>query len=338
VPGKYVGQDKSIVDEVTGVLAALLPAGWSVAVSPGGGASPAWVVTAPDSAQANTDLLVADAPSPREIRPVRAGAPGVMVARYLSPATRAKLADLAWGYADTTGNIAICLQKPGLVVRVHGADRDPGPRLRPNRTLKGPRAARLVRALCDAPLPLTLSELGRRTGIDLGYASRLLDWMVQEGFLDRDRRGPVTSVAVRALLGRWAEGYSVLATHRAIGLRDPQGAAGQAERMKALATRYAITGTFAANRLAVFSPRRPMLVYAERPSAVIDGLALVAGDDDADVILLDPVDPFVFERTWSTGGLVFASPSQIAVDLLTGPHDGRPFADDVIAWIERRRQ
>ena len=44
------------------------------------------------------------------------------------------------------------------------------------------------------------------------------------------------------------------------------------------------------------------------------------------------------DRAWITGGLVFASPSQVAIDLLTGTPEGQAFADDVITWMVRRRQ
>lgn len=330
--------DKSLADEAAACLRRLLPAGWRLEPVQRMPPGLAWLVEGPDGRQANLDLRVTDAPAPRTITPVQAGATLVMVSRFLSPATRARLDDLGWSYADTTGNIAICLPSPGLVIRVAGAPRDPGPRQRPNRTLKGPGAARLIRALCDAPLPLTLSDLGRRAGIDLGYASRVLEWMAHEDLVTRHRRGPVTRVDLRALLTRWADAYGVLTTHHAMAARDPAGAAARADRLKALSTRYAITGTFAANRLAVFAPRRPMLVYAEQPATFIEELELAVGTDDPDVVVIAPADPVVFERTWSTGGFVFTAPSQIVVDLLTGPHEGRAFADDVIAWMVQRRQ
>ena len=39
----------------------------------------------------------------------------------------------------------------------------------------------------------------------------------------------------------------------------------------------------------------------------------------ANVVLLEPFDPVVFERTVERDGLRCVAPSQLAVDLLTGP-------------------
>lgn len=331
-------QDKSAPADAASRLRGLLPDGWKLDHERPPGGPDTWTVSAPDGRAATVVLSFLDTPSPRIIARKSRTMRDIVVARFLSPATRARLEAQGCDFADSTGNVCICLPSPGLVIRTHGADRDPHPRTMPERTLRGSRAARLVRVLCDASLPLTLTEAGRRARIDLGYASRLLDWLGHEGFVTRARRGPVTHVDVPGVLARWADSYSALRTHDATGFRDPSAAAGVPDRMKALPSRYAITGTFAANRLAVFAPRRPMLVYAERPRDLVTSLGLVATDADPDVIVMAPSDEFVFDRTWRTGGLTFASPSQIAIDLLTGPEDGRAFADDVIAWMLRRRQ
>ena len=338
VPGKSRIEDKSVADDVRARLDVVLPDGWRLTdASPAHGA-PAWGIASPDGASATLGLSVVRSP----------GSPGsggespvptsVTIGRFLGPAARRQLDALGRNYADATGNTRICLARPGLVIRTDGASRDPGPRLLPERTLQGPAAASFVRTLCDSPLPVTLGDAGRRAGIDLGYASRLLTWMVQADLITRASRGPVTRVDVPALLARWATAYRVFDTHRPLAMRDPAGHAGNAVRMKAVTSRYAITGTYAANRLAVFAPRRPMLLYAERPTDVIDALGLVGTDADPDIILLEPAAAYVFDRAWITGGLVFASPSQVAIDLLTGTPEGQAFADDVITWMVRRRQ
>lgn len=67
-------------------------------------------------------------------RDARYGATLVVIARYLSPATRARLRDGGVGYLDLTGNARIVLSNPGLFIETHGASENPDPTGRPTRT------------------------------------------------------------------------------------------------------------------------------------------------------------------------------------------------------------
>jgi len=325
-----------VVDAAAERVRSTLPPDWTLDTSHLE-SRPSWTFTSPDGVSGNVALIALHASAPRLIARHAAAVDGIHVAPFLSPAARAVLDERRLQYADLTGNVAIRLSRPGLVIRMPGADRDPAPPPGPDRTLKGSRAARLVRALCDAPLPVTLSDLGQRTQIDLGYASRLLQWLVTDGCISRAARGPITQVDLDALLRRWADDYGVLTTHHAVPCTDPNARIGDVAALKALGFRYAFTGTMAVQRLTGATPSRPTLVYAERPE-IIGALGLVPGAPTPDVVVIEPADEFVFDRTWTTGGMVFVSPSQIAVDLLTGPDEGRAAADDLIAWLKRRRE
>src|SRR6202034_2422091 len=65
-------------------------------------------------------------------------AQGLVVARYLSPPVRAKLAEAGLSYIDATGNMRVELSRPRLFLSDRGADNDPwrGPG-RPRGTLNG---------------------------------------------------------------------------------------------------------------------------------------------------------------------------------------------------------
>ena len=110
----------------------------------------------------------------------------VVVARYLSTSARAWLDENGVSYIDATGNVRIVAKRPALVLRDRGADKDPyrGPG-RPRGTLRGEPAARVVRALVDFSSPPTIPELIERSGASTGATYRVVDFLEQEGLVER---------------------------------------------------------------------------------------------------------------------------------------------------------
>ena len=82
---------------------------------------------------------------------------------------------------------------------------------------------------------------------------------------------------------------------------------------------YAATGALAAQRFDPIAPARLAAIYVTDPSQAIDGLDLRETEAGANVVLLEPLDPVVFDRTVERDGLRCVAPSQLAADLLTGP-------------------
>jgi hypothetical protein len=54
------------------------------------------------------------------------------------------------------------------------------------------------------------------------------------------------------------------------------------------------------------------------------------------VILAEPFDPVVFERTWARNGLQYAAATQVAADLLTGPGRSPSEGEAVLAWLAKK--
>src|SRR4051794_39527244 len=52
-------------------------------------------------------------------------ATGLVAAPYLNPATRARLSELGVGYADSTGNLSLRLDRPALFIRDVGQEKNP---------------------------------------------------------------------------------------------------------------------------------------------------------------------------------------------------------------------
>ena len=53
----------------------------------------------------------------------------------------------------------------------------------------------------------------------------------------------------------------------------------------------------------------------------------------ANVALVTPFDPVVYERTSQKKGVIVAAPSQVAVDLLTSPGRGPNEGEALIDWM-----
>jgi hypothetical protein len=269
--------------------------------------------------EAKTSLVPRDVPAIKERLKEEAGGTGLVIARFLTPSTRRRLRDEDLNYLDLTGNLRLVTVRPGLYVETLGSDDDPEPTERPKRSLRGPKAGRLVRALCDFPVPISISDLAVKAGVDVSYASRLVDWLAREALLTRVSRGGVQQVLRPQLIRRWAEDYSVLKSNDARAFLDPRGLDNLARGLRQSRFRYAVTGSLAANRIAPIAPARLALVYVDDPDAAAAAFKLRAVDAGANVMLLGPFDNVVFERTWNDDGLTYVAQSQAAVDLLNGP-------------------
>jgi hypothetical protein len=224
-------------------------------------------------------------------------------------------------FLDLTGNVRLVLARPGLYVETQGSEQDPSPKRQPGRSLRGPKAARIVRALCDFPPPFPISDLAAQAKVDISYASRLVEWLSREALLERRPRGPVDSVDKPALIRRWAQDYEVLTSNDARSYLDPRGVENLVRALSegAISGRYALTGSIAANRIAPIAPARLAMLYVDDVESAAASLKVRAAEAGANVMLLAPYDDVVFERTWKDQGLTIVAVSQVAVDLMTGP-------------------
>jgi hypothetical protein len=164
-------------------LRSLLPQAWSLEpIQRGAGADLVVAIGAPDGRSARLAVEVkslVDAKSVPQLadRFARAGdRTGVVIARYLSPRTRAALEESGLSYADATGNVRLVVDDPGLAVVAAGADRDPfrGPERQTN-SFRGVPASRVARALADRRPPWRMRELAAYAGTSLGSTARMVD-------------------------------------------------------------------------------------------------------------------------------------------------------------------
>jgi len=278
------------------------------------------------------DVPIAIAQLRRELN-----APLLIACPYVGPRTQQRLVEEGVGYADATGNLRIALERPALFIQTKGAVTDPWPLDRPLKTLKGPAAGRAVRALCDFRPPFRIRELALRSKTALASLWRVVDLLDREALLQRKGRGYIESVDWAGIIRRWTQDYAFPASNSVRTCLEPRGLSVLLEKLRQLKEPYAITGSLAVpGETAVSSPRLGA-VYVGDAAKAVAGLDLRSSDSGANVIVAEPFDRVVFERTTTRDGLVYAAPSQVAADLLTSPGRGPAEAEALMNWMERNQ-
>ncbi len=319
-----------------------LPPGWSLRATrrPPRGREPdaVWNIQAPDGSVASFAVEVKRALLGRQLVDVLSqlatfeGLP-LVAAAYLSPTLRASLVDRGVSYADTTGNLRIVADRPGLFVERQGARKDPWPSDEPLHSLRGRAAGRAVRALVDFRPPYGVRDLAKRASVPLGSLSRALDLLDREGLVTRDGRGSVISLDWEGTIRRWSQDYEFARSNQTALYLDPRGIASLVSRLSRAGSKYAATGAFAAQRFAPIAPARQASIYVEDSAATADSLGLRPADAGANVILAEPFDPVAFDRSTVRDELRVVSASQLAADLLTGSGREPSEGNELLVWM-----
>lgn len=258
----------------------------------------------------------------------------LLVAGYLSPRARELLAAEGVSYLDMTGNASIVVDRPAIFITSQGAERDPAPQERQVRSLKGGSAARVVRALCDWIPPVGVRELARRAMVNPGYVTRVLALLEGEAVITRNESGGVGSVDWRALIRRWTQDYAVTRSNRALAVLEPRGVERLVERLRVYKPLWALTGSRAVPRAAATATARLLSCYVEEPEQAAADLGLTRVDVGANVLLLEPFDGVIWERTRSEAELTCVAVSQCAADLLTGTGREPSEGEALLTWMQ----
>jgi hypothetical protein len=257
----------------------------------------------------------------------------LIVAPYLSPRTQELLDQVDVSYVDTTGNVRLVLDRPALFIERSGAASNPWTDDRPLRSLKGPTAGRVVRALCDFIPPYGIRELAERSQTAAASVSRVVALLDRDAIVTRKPRGPVVAVDWLALIRRWIQDYSLPSSNRTRTYLDPRGLSHLLSQLRTTGVQYSATGSLAgAAQAPIASPRLATLYVEEFASAAALGLRLAGSG--ANVLLAEPFDPVVFDRCWEQDGVRFSALSQVAADLLTSPGRGPSEGEEILKWME----
>ena len=254
-----------------------------------------------------------------QVRRYGKGTP-LVASDFLTPRAREVLAECGAGYADTTGNFRLVLSRPALFIETKGADRAPWPDERPLKSLKGRAAGRIVRALCDLDPPFAVREFAARAGVSVASASRVLALLDREAIVERGSMSVVNRVQKADLIRRWVREYSILGSNRTDNFLEPRGIPALLTKLKSAEFRYAVTGGLAASwASSAAAPPRAAAIFVENIPRTSEAMDLRRAETGSNVMLVEPFDDVVFERTWERDGIRCVALSQLCADLLTGP-------------------
>jgi hypothetical protein len=258
----------------------------------------------------------------------------VVTAPFLGARTRERLAEEGLGYVDLCGNMRLVLDRPTVLVQMRGEDKSPWATARELRSLHAAKASRLVRALVDGAPPFGIRRLAALAGTDPGYVSRLCDLFDRDELIERDARGGVLAVHRERLVRRWAEDYDFAEAHRALAFSHTHGVPGALAALRAAGAPYALTARAGAAALLGAALPPVIAAYVDNAARVasVVGAAPAGPGAPANLLLVEPFDPFPLEGTWERAGFTYAAASQIVADLLGSPAP----APDQAATLLRR--
>ena len=262
--------------------------------------------------------------------------PAVVAAPWISPRTRQLLTDQGVGYVDDTGNTVIELQRPGLVIRTDGAQRDPNPEPSKGPTLRGPRAWSLLRTIAEVAPPYRVQDLADVMDIDAGYISRVLAVLADELLIERASRGPVTSVDWEGVLRKLTMSYSLFGSNDTstwVSANGPEQFIADVASKKV--GRWALSGSFAARAIAPVTAPQQAVIHTDDPERLAEAGHLLPATSGANVVLAVPYDPIVFTRSRTDTGVPLVSVAQVAMDALTGPGRMPSEGEAVLDWMRR---
>lgn len=334
-----------VIREAQEVLRARLPDGWWTELDEAGdarddkGAGARLQVSGPDGRSACLAVYSRRSLQPRGVLVLRAHLQhfppnsSVVVAPYLSPSVRERLAEAGFGFVDLTGNVRVVLSRPGLFIEASGADVNPDRSARPSRSLRGGKAGRIVRALIDREEPSGVRALAAITGVNPGYVSRIVALLDDQALIERSGRGRIVSVDWPRLLERWSQDAPLPSRGTQTMCLEPRGLAALISGLGTSSLRYAVTGTLAVSELAPVAAAHLAVVYVDDVHAAVSALDLRIAERGANVMLIEPEDEWVFEGRILRNGLSAVAISQAAADLLTSPGRGPAEAEALIAWM-----
>lgn len=265
----------------------------------------------------------------------------LVAAQYLSPPVREKLTQEGVSYIDATGNIRVAIDGPALFVSDKGSDKDPWRGAgRPLGTLKGAPAAKIVRAIADIDQTWAMRQLVEASKTSTGSAYRVIEYLNGEGLATRDENGSVRVPDWAQVLRRWSLSYSFMGSNSTSSWLAPRGLPALIERMASTnVSNYAVTGTIAAAEWSAYAPARLATAYITNAESAAEAWGLRPVESGANVILATPKFDVVFERSVTSGdGLTLAAPTQVAVDLMTGPGRNPGEAEELLEWMERNER
>lgn len=349
--------EETVLAQALAKLQERLPPGWSVEevtyTSADGPADQLWEIRGPSASSRGLIVEARSELSPRAVKVMLgggllkrlrgvAGHPILVVAPYISPRSRELLVEEDVNFLDLTGNLRLVLNNPAVFVETRGADKDPSERPRRKTGLRGANLGGVARVLVDVRPPYGTTEIANAARVSPGYVTRILETLSAEALIERGAvRGPVTDVDWQALIRRRAEALDLLAPHTTSLYVAPSGARAFLDSLNAqLDDRLIVTGSFAAVEVAPIAAPALLALYTLSPNKdqLARRLGLLPTSEGGDVALVRPENPNVFINADERKQLATASPSQVAIDCLSGGGRMPSEGEALINWMDKNEK
>lgn len=350
-----MGKDatEQLVQGAFALLQSKLPRAWSADLAPTaapgdeaggaihikGGSSSGTLIVEPRMSLTPRDIAQTFAsPSFRRLR-AGTGYHLLVVAPYLSSRARELLVQEDISYVDLTGNVRIVLDYPPMWIETEGAAKDPSSQARAVRGVRGAAAGKVIRALVDVRPPYGVTDLARAARVDGGYVTRVLGSLEGEGLVTRGPRGRVIEADWESLLRRRAAVVDLLARRSVELYVAPKDMTAMVDELGRLEERRVmISGSVAATRFAQIAVPALLVAYTVADvSFLAEHLRLLPVEDGANVAFIRAQNTAPFFNAVVSPRLVFAAPSQTAIDCLSG--NGRMPAEGeaVLEWMRQNQ-
>jgi hypothetical protein len=171
--------------------------------------------------------------------------------------------------------------------------------------------------------------------VALASLSRTLDLLDRDGLVTRGRRGEVLDLDWEGTIRRWSRDYTFSRSNAVATFLEPRGLGSLTGALSKAKWTYAATGSLAAQRFSPIAPARQAAVYVEDIARTSERLRLRPADAGANVVLAEPFDPVVFDRSTVGDDLRVVAACQLAVDLLGGPGREPSEGKEFLTWMRK---
>jgi hypothetical protein len=243
----------------------------------------------------------------------------VLVAPDIGPRTREILNEAGISWLEPAGDCRIAIGSLFVERLTRRPRRRPAgaPETRHVADLFSGGSLRVVRWLLIEPQrSWTLEQMAGRTGLTLGFVSRVFKTLARDAYLDR-ARGDNRVRDRDALVDAWASAPPPTdAVSERVATVSSTEALLQIIRGSSAPRPYAITAEAAADRIAPFARYSRVEMYVDDLAAWDRALALTAVPRGGNLVLIKPTSAGVFDGTFERDGLKLVSRPQVYVDLL----------------------
>lgn len=243
----------------------------------------------------------------------------VLVAPELGPRTREILNEAGISWLEPDGDCRIALGSLFIERLTRGPRRRaagaPDTRYVADLFSGGP--LRVVRWLLIEPQrPWTLDDMADRTGLTLGFVSRVFKTLARDAYMDR-ARGDNRVRDRDALLAAWASapGPKDAVSERVATVSSTANLV-QMIRGASAQPAYAITAEAAADRIAPFARYSRVEMYVDDVAGWDRALGLTVVPRGGNLVLITPFDAGAFDGAFERDGLQLVSRPQLYVDLV----------------------